>query len=383
MAKGMDPLGDIPSDSDESDAEEEAHAPAPAPRPESKIDYEALRAHGMKSAPSVLGIQEKRGDASWGWSQGRRGDLARDDMTNEDLHDATNAGLERACAAAVDAERARRESARASAQSARRISPRDVEESARPAMRSARTRTRGATTTSPSAPGRSARETGTAGRGRQGLGPREKRARSEKPRDPAEDLRHWTNHTREPTTVPGVAHDATRTNVRNEPTVARRVMGDKTRLAARSSRNARARPAAVGLRPSPSHPLRRRRDHRRGPPPQRRDPRSRRRQTRSRRRQTRSRRRRARRARHHLRLPHRRKARRKASPVLREADAKEGIRLGRLGASQVRRELILQLHVLHGSARCARDDGHERLSAKSIVQTRSQRAAGFEPRPGS
>lgn len=109
MAKGMDPLGDIPSDSDESDAEEEAHAPAPAPRPESKIDYEALRAHGMKSAPSVLGIQEKRGDASWGWSQGRRGDLARDDMTNEDLHDATNAGLERACAAAVDAERARRE----------------------------------------------------------------------------------------------------------------------------------------------------------------------------------------------------------------------------------------------------------------------------------
>ena len=60
MAKGMDPLGDIPSDSDESDAEEEAHAPAPAPRPESKIDYEALRAHGMKSAPSVLGIQEKR-----------------------------------------------------------------------------------------------------------------------------------------------------------------------------------------------------------------------------------------------------------------------------------------------------------------------------------
>ena len=31
MAKGMDPLGDIPSDSDESDAGEEAPAPAPAP----------------------------------------------------------------------------------------------------------------------------------------------------------------------------------------------------------------------------------------------------------------------------------------------------------------------------------------------------------------
>ena len=59
------PLGDIPSDSDESDAEEEAHAPVRRPGP-SRRSLRGARAHGMKSAPSVLGIQEKRGDASWG-----------------------------------------------------------------------------------------------------------------------------------------------------------------------------------------------------------------------------------------------------------------------------------------------------------------------------
>ena len=188
-------------------------------------------------------------------------------------------------------------------------------------------------------------------------------------------------HTREPT-VPGKAHDATRTNVRNEPTVARRVMGDKTRLAARSSETPVLAPPPSSLRPSPSHPLRCRRDHLRRDPP-RRDPRSRRRQTRSRRRQTRSRRRCARRARHHLRLP-------AAAPagdflVLITLLLVFAIAvLVAFGASQVRRELILQLHVLHGIREVRGDDGHERLSAKSIVQTRDRGGGGRgEPRPGS
>lgn len=43
-----------------------------------------------------MGIKEKHGEGSWGWSQGRRGEIKHDDMTRDELRHATNeAGFER------------------------------------------------------------------------------------------------------------------------------------------------------------------------------------------------------------------------------------------------------------------------------------------------
>jgi hypothetical protein len=114
MAKGMDPLGDLPSGSD-SDADSDDAAPvdagektAPSKPTEAKIDYEALRKHGMKTAPTLEGIKgDGGGEGTWGWSRGSR-DAGRDAMTGEELHEATNAGLERACARSIEAAEAKR-----------------------------------------------------------------------------------------------------------------------------------------------------------------------------------------------------------------------------------------------------------------------------------
>jgi len=82
MAKGMDPLGDLPSssdsDSDDDDVEGGAGAakpvgPAPAPRKE--VDYEALQKAGYSGAPSIMAIKEKHSEGNWGWSQGARGQV--------------------------------------------------------------------------------------------------------------------------------------------------------------------------------------------------------------------------------------------------------------------------------------------------------------------
>ena len=114
MAKGMDPLGDLPSGSD-SDADSDDAAPidaaektAPSKPPEAKIEYEALRKHGMKTAPTLEGIKgDGGGEGTWGWSRGSR-DAGRDAMTGEELHEATNAGLERACARSIELAEAKR-----------------------------------------------------------------------------------------------------------------------------------------------------------------------------------------------------------------------------------------------------------------------------------
>jgi hypothetical protein len=114
MAKGMDPLGDLPSGSD-SDADSDDAAPvdaakktAPSKPTEAKIDYEALRKHGMKTAPTLEGIKgDGGGEGTWGWSRGSR-DAGRDAMTGEELHEATNAGLERACARSIELAEAKR-----------------------------------------------------------------------------------------------------------------------------------------------------------------------------------------------------------------------------------------------------------------------------------
>ena len=114
MAKGMDPLGDLPSGSD-SDADSDDAAPfgaaektAPAKPSEAKIDYEDLRKHGMKTAPTLEGIKgDGGGEGTWGWSRGSR-DAGRDAMTGAELHEATNAGLERACARSIEAVEAKR-----------------------------------------------------------------------------------------------------------------------------------------------------------------------------------------------------------------------------------------------------------------------------------
>ena len=95
MAKGMDPLGALPSGSD-SDADSDDAAPseaaaktAPANPTEAKIDYEALRKHGMKTAPTLEGIKDTGGgEGAWGWSRGSRA-AGRDTMTGEELHEAT------------------------------------------------------------------------------------------------------------------------------------------------------------------------------------------------------------------------------------------------------------------------------------------------------
>ena len=114
MAKGMDPLGALLSGSD-SDADSDDAAPleaaaktAPANPTEAKIDYEALRKHGMKTAPTLEGIKDTGGgEGAWGWSRGSRA-AGRDTMTGEELHEATNAGLERACASSIEAAEAKR-----------------------------------------------------------------------------------------------------------------------------------------------------------------------------------------------------------------------------------------------------------------------------------
>ena len=49
MAKGMDPLGDIPSDSDSDDSDSAGGADkvsGPAPAPKKEVDYDALRRAG-------------------------------------------------------------------------------------------------------------------------------------------------------------------------------------------------------------------------------------------------------------------------------------------------------------------------------------------------
>ena len=112
MAKGMDPLGDLPSDSDaDSDDAAPFGAPektSPAKPSEAKIDYEDLRKHGMKTAPTLEGIKgDGGGEGTWGWSRGSR-DAGRDAMTGAELHEATNAGLERACARSIEAVEAKR-----------------------------------------------------------------------------------------------------------------------------------------------------------------------------------------------------------------------------------------------------------------------------------
>ena len=67
MAKGMDPLGALPSgsdsdaDSDDAVPSEAAAKTAPANPTEAKIDYEALRKHGMKTAPTLEGIKDAGG----------------------------------------------------------------------------------------------------------------------------------------------------------------------------------------------------------------------------------------------------------------------------------------------------------------------------------
>lgn len=112
MAKGMDPLGDLPSDSDADSDDaapvDAAEKTAPSKPTEAKIDYEALRKHGMKTAPTLEGIKgDDGGEGTWGWSRGSR-DAGRDAMTGEELHEATNAGLERACARSIEAAEAKR-----------------------------------------------------------------------------------------------------------------------------------------------------------------------------------------------------------------------------------------------------------------------------------
>ena len=120
----MDPLGDIPSDDsdDDDDAEPGASSPAEAaPKKPAKtplsVDYDTLIQHGMRSAPSIMGIKERdSAEDAWGWSKGQAGDSARDDMSSEALNRKTNAGLEAYCAGAIDdaaARRAERERERA------------------------------------------------------------------------------------------------------------------------------------------------------------------------------------------------------------------------------------------------------------------------------
>jgi hypothetical protein len=62
----------------------------------------------MKTAPTLEGIKgDGGGEGTWGWSRGSR-DAGRDAMTGEELHEATNAGLERACARSIEAAEAKR-----------------------------------------------------------------------------------------------------------------------------------------------------------------------------------------------------------------------------------------------------------------------------------
>ena len=248
--------------------------------------------------------------------------------------------------------------------------------SARPAMRSARTRTRGRRQVLPR-PGEAQERRGRRAGGGKDWVQEEKRALREAAR--AEDSGSTPDepHTREPT-VPGKAHDATRTNVRR-PRVARRVMGDKTRLAARSDETSALAPPPSSLRPSPSHPLRCRRDHlRRGPAATRSSvaatsnpvaatsnpvaaaPRSARATSSS--------------------TSPARRARRRARPPRRRQRGHPSRSPRRVST---RRELILQLHVLHGIREVRGDDGHERLSAKSIVQTRDARGGAHRTPAGS
>ena len=172
-------------------------------------------------------------------------------MTNEDLHDATNAGLERACGGRGRGARpARARGAMRAEREADIASRRRRERETRDALRADANARRDDDKSFRAREKRKRDRDSRAGAARTGSRRRNARPRS---RGSAEDRGSTDEpHTREPTTVPGKAHDATRTNVRNEPTVARRVMGDKTRLAARSSRNARA---PFGRRLSVRHPL--------------------------------------------------------------------------------------------------------------------------------
>jgi hypothetical protein len=103
LAKGMDVLGELSSDSDsDSGASDKELTNQPAPRPTAAIDYESLKKHGMKSAPGLDGIREAGVGGNWGWSNGRAtAGGARDDMSGATLHHATNAGLEEACAKSI------------------------------------------------------------------------------------------------------------------------------------------------------------------------------------------------------------------------------------------------------------------------------------------
>tara|TARA_B110000977_G_scaffold117643_1_gene151862 strand:- start:5838 stop:6368 length:531 start_codon:yes stop_codon:yes gene_type:complete len=108
MAKGMDPLGGLPSDSDSESGSEgnqvgkPKQSTAPKPKP---IDYASLQKHGMKTAPNLDGIRDSNnnGQGKWGWSQGNGHKATRDKMSSDTLHHATNEGLEEACAQSIEA----------------------------------------------------------------------------------------------------------------------------------------------------------------------------------------------------------------------------------------------------------------------------------------
>ena len=102
MAKGMDPLGALPSgsdsdaDSDDAVPSEAAAKTAPANPTEAKIDYEALRKHGMKTAPTLEGIKDAGGgEGAWGGREARRRRSRYDDRGGFTRR---RTRLERACA---------------------------------------------------------------------------------------------------------------------------------------------------------------------------------------------------------------------------------------------------------------------------------------------
>ena len=115
MAKGMDPLGALPSgsdsdaDSDDAVPSEAAAKTAPAKiRPRRRSTTRHSASTGCEDRPDAGGIKDAGGgEGAWGWSRGSR-DAGRDTMTGEELHEATNAGLERACASSIEAAEAKR-----------------------------------------------------------------------------------------------------------------------------------------------------------------------------------------------------------------------------------------------------------------------------------
>ena len=238
----------------------EAHAPAP--RAQARVEDRLRGAPGARDEERAFGARHP-GEArrrELGLSRGRRGDLARDDMTNEDLHDATNAGLERACAAAMDAERARREErARERAEreadiASRRRRARDPRCAPRGREREARRRQ-----VLPR-PGEAQARRGQQGGGGKDWVQEEKRAlREGAGRRSGSVFAHDVTHarTRRPYQVKfSASYESGET-----PGRAAR-LGDKTRLAAFESKT-HFRPPKSSLRPVTLRP-RRRRDHPRG-----------------------------------------------------------------------------------------------------------------------